>query len=336
MAKYVAKRLLLGLIVLFGVVCITFCLTRVLPNDPALKWAGPKATQEQIDAARETLGLDKPIYIQFVNYLQELLHGDLGTSYVSRRPIADELKQAIPATLELVFYSVVFGMIMGTVLGIYSAKYKNKLLDHLVRILSIGSVSIPAFVLAMVLQFIFYSRLGILPLGARISTEAMVLYEIPHITGWLTIDSVLVGNWALFRDSAVHLILPTLPIAVYPMGTIARMTRSSLLEVLGEDYINSARSYGIKESFILWKYALKNTIGTTATVTALTIGYTLVNTFLIESIFSWPGIGKYVADSVLSMDYPAIMGVTLFSTICYLLLNLAADLVIAIDPRIRL
>ena len=159
------------------------------------------------------------------------------------------------------------------------------------------------------------------------------MYQLPNITGWLTIDSLITGNWVIFKDALLHLILPAIPIAVYPMGTVARMTRSSLLEVLGEDYLTAARSYGIKESFILWGYALKNTIGTTATVIALTIGYTLVNTFLIESIFSWPGIGKYVAESVLAMNYPAIMGVTLFSTVAYLLLNLLADLVIAIDPR---
>lgn len=336
MVKYIIRRIFLGILVLIGVTCFTFLITRVLPTDPALKWAGPKASAEQIDAARVELGLNKPIHIQFVNYLNDLLHGDLGTSYTTRRPISVELGEAIPATLELVFYSVVIGVVSGVFLGIYSAKHKNRLVDHIVRFFSIGAVSLPSFAFAMILQLIFYSRLGILPLGSRISTNLSVLYELPKITGWYTFDSLLTGNLMLFKDAFFHLILPSIPIAIYPMGTVARMTRSSLLEVLGEDYITSARSYGIKESFVLWRYALKNTIGTTATVTALTIGYTLVNTFLIEAIFNWPGIGKYVADSVLNMNYPGIMGVTLFSTVSYLILNLIADLVIAVDPRVRL
>lgn len=336
MLKYIIKRILLGLVVLFGVICLTFLITRVLPTDPALKWAGPKATTEQVQAARVELGLDLPIHIQFVNYLNDLLHGNLGTSYTTRRPISQELQEAIPATLELVFYSVIIGVFLGIFFGIYSAKHKNRLIDHIVRFFSISAVSMPSFALALILQLVFYSYLKIFPLGGRISTDLTLIYNLPKLTGWYTIDSLLTGNWILFKDAVIHLILPSIPIAIYPLGTVARITRSSLLEVLGEDYITSARSYGIKESFVLWHYALKNTIGTTATVTALTIGYTLVNTFLIEAIFNWPGIGKYVADSVLSMNYPGIMGVTLFSTVSYLILNLVADLIIAVDPRVRI
>lgn len=335
MLKYIVKRLLLGIVVLFGVTIITFVITHVLPSDPALTWAGAKATAEQVAAARVELGLDQPLHIQFFSYLKNLLHGDFGTSYITRRPIAVEMAEAIPATLELVFYAVVLGVIVGIVFGVLSAKYKNRLLDHLVRFFSIGSVSVPSFVLAMVLQLIFFGKLGVLPLGGRLSTTATLLYDIPHITGWLTIDSILVGNFALFNDALLHLILPAIPIAVYPAGTVARMTRSSLVEVLNEDYITAARSYGIKESRVLWVNALKNTIGTTATVTALSIGYTLVGTFLIESIFGWPGIGKFMSDSVTQMNYPAIMGATLFSTVAYLILNLLADIIVALDPRVR-
>lgn len=335
MIKHAAKRILLSFLVLFGVIIITFAITRILPSDPALKWAGPKATPEQVEKARIELGLDQPVHVQFASYLKDLLHGDLGTSYVSRVSVSLELKQAIPATLELVFYAIILSIVLGIWMGIYSAKHKNRLIDHLVRLFSMGSVSIPSFALALVLQLIFFSQLKILPMGDRMSTMMMIMGDVPNITGWLTIDSLITGNWALLGDALLHIILPCIPIALYPMGSLARMTRSSLLEVLGEDYITAERSYGIKESKVLWKYALKNTIGTTATVTALNIGYTLVNTFLVEAVFNWPGIGTYVSSAILAMDYPAIMGVTLFSTVAYLILNLIADLIVAVDPRVR-
>lgn len=335
MAKYIIKRVLMGLVVLFGVTTITFLIAHVLPSDPALSWAGPKATAEQVAAARIELGLDKPLVIQYVSYIKNLLHGDLGVSYVTRRPIITEMKEAIPATLELVFYSIVIGVIVGIVLGVLSAKYKNKLGDHLVRFFAIGSVSIPSFVLAMVLQLIFYGKLGVLPLGGRLSATTEIMYQIPNITGWLSIDCLITGNFGLLKEVFIHLLLPAIPIAVYPAGSVARMTRSKLVEVMNEDYILAERSYGISEKHVLWKGALKNTIGTTATVTALSVGYTLVNTFLIESIFQWPGLGKFMSDAVTSLNYPAIMGATLFSTVAYLLLNLIADIIVALDPRVR-
>ena len=336
MIKYIIKRLLLGILVLFGVTVITFSITHLLPSDPARSWAGAKATEEQVEAARIELGLDRPVHEQFLKYLADLSHGDLGVSYTTRRPITTEMSEAIPATLELVFYAIFIGVLSGVVMGVLAAKYKNRLLDHLVRLFAIGSASIPSFVFAMVLQLIFFQKLHLLPLGGRLSTTASIFYTIPHITGWLTIDSLLVGNFALFNDALIHLILPAIPIAVYPAGTVARMTRSSLVEVLNEDYIMAARSYGMKEGKVLWKCALKNTVGTTATVTALSIGYTLVGTFLVEAIFGWPGIGKFMSDSVTSLNYPAIMGATLFSTVAYLILNLIADIIVALDPRVRI
>lgn len=336
MRKYVLKRLCLGLIVLIGVVTVTFLMTRVLPTDPAYKWAGPKATSEQLELAREELGLNLPMYKQFGNYVSDLLHGDLGISYSTRRQIIDELTEYVPATLELVFYGAVIGIVAGLFLGIYSAKYKNKWIDHFIRFLSIGAVSVPTFALAMILQLIFYSKLGILPLGGRMTPQLTIIYDIPTVTGWYSIDSLLAGNMGAFKDVMIHLILPAVPIALGPLGQVARMTRSSLLEVLGEEYITSGRSYGIRESKILWKYTLKNTLGSVATATALSLGYTLVNTFLVEAIFGWPGIGSYVSDCVLEMNYPGIMAVTLFSTIAYLVLNLIADIIVAVDPRVRL
>lgn len=336
MKKYILKRLLLGCIVLLGVVVIIFTITRVVPSDPAAKWAGTRATPAQIEAARVELGLDRPVVIQFVNYVGDLVQGDLGYSLRTRNPVVNDLKTFIPATIELVLIGTIFAMFIGIPLGLYSAKYKNKLLDHISRFFSIGCVSLPVFWVALGLQLIFYSGLGWLPLGGRLSVEVTLAYEIPHITGMLIFDSLITGNWVIFADAVKHIILPAIPIALYPIGLVSRMTRSALLEILNEDYITAERSYGLSERLILWVYALKNSLGPTATVVTLSVGYTLMNTFLVESIFNWPGIGKYVASSVLSMDFPAIMGVTIFSAICYMLLNLIADLVISLDPRVRL
>lgn len=335
MKKYISRRILLSLIVLFGIVLLVFALTRVLPADPARKWAGSRATDEQIQAAIVELGLDKPVYVQFWRYLVDLVHGDLGYSYRTHRPVTDELLEAIPATVELVIVAVVMGVIIGIIFGIYSAKFKNKSFDHIIRFINIGSVSLPPFWIAIALQLVFYGGLHLLPLGGRLSTGISLMYDTPHVTGLLILDCLLTGQFTMLKDALLHIILPAIPLSLYPSGVVARQTRAALLEVLAEDYITAERSYGINESFILWAYALKNTMGTTVTVITLTIGYQMVNTFLIESIFSWPGIGKYVSDAVTALDYPAIMGVTLFSAVVYLVLNLIADLIIALDPRVR-
>jgi peptide/nickel transport system permease protein len=336
MGRYILRRLLLCVIVLFGVILIIFTITRVVPSDPAAKWAGNRATPEQVAAARIELGLDKPYPVQFVNYIGDLLHGDMGYSLRTRNPVTSDLKVFIPATVELVLLATFFAILIGVPLGLYSAKYKNKLLDHFSRIFSIGCVSLPVFWVALGLQLIFYSYLGWLPLGGRVSTNISLFYTLPNITGMLLLDCILTGNWVIFGDALKHIILPMIPIALYPIGLVARMTRSALLEILNEDYITAERSYGLSERLILWLCALKNSLGPTATVVTLSIGYTLMSTFLVESIFNWPGIGKYVASSVLSMDFPAIMGVTIFAAVSYMLLNLIADLIIALDPRVRL
>ena len=336
MKKYIIRRLLLSVIVLFGVVTIIFILTRVVPTDPAVKWAGGRAQPEQIEAARIELGLDKPVLIQYKNYIFNLMKGDMGYSLRTRNKVTDDLKSFLPATLELVLLSTVISMIIGIPLGLYSAKYKDKPLDHVSRFISIGCVSLPPFWTALSFQLLFYSYLRVLPLGGRVSVEMILMQELPHITGMLLIDSAITGNWVLFVDALKHIILPMISITLYPIGLVARMTRSALLEILNEDYITSGRSYGLSERLILWVYALKNSLGPTATVVTLSLGYTLVNTFLTETIYNWPGIGKYVSSSIISMDFPAIMGVTIFSAVCYMLLNLAADLIIALDPRVRL
>jgi len=334
--NFILKRLLLSILVLFGVILITFIITRAIPSDPAAQWAGPRATAEQIKAARVELGLDKPLYVQFGKYIQNLLKGNLGYSLKTHQPVATELKACVPATVELVLISTIAAVFIGLPLGLISAKRKDQWVDHLSRFFSVGAVSLPTFWVGIFLQLLFYSWLRLLPMGDQLSMNVRLMYEIPKITGFITLDSLITGNMVVFKDALLHLILPGITIALYPIGLVARMTRSALLEILNEDYIRAARAYGLPERIVLWLYALKNSLGPTVTVVTLSIGYTLVNTFLVESIFSWPGIGNYVATAVVSLDYPAILGVTIFSAIAYVVLNLIADIIIALDPRVRI
>lgn len=336
MAKYIVKRLLSSILVLLGVITITFVISRVVPSDPAVKWVGQRATPEQLAAARVELGLDKSLPEQYVNYLGQLLQGNLGNSLNSKQPITTELKQYVPATLELVLVAFLLAIVLGIPLGIYSAKKKDRMLDHCSRVFSIGAVSLPTFWVALFLQLIFYKSLGWLPLGGQLSVTATIFADKPQVTGLLLLDCLLTGNFAMFGDALSHIILPCITIALYPIGLVSRMTRSALLEILNEDYITAGRSYGVGETKVLWKYALKNSLGATATDVALSMGYTLTSTFLVEAIFSWPGIGSYISKAVTSLDYPAIIGVTIFSAVCYVLLNLLADIIIALDPRVRL
>lgn len=336
MFKYIIKRILSSILVLLGVVTITFFIARVLPSNPEVKWAGQRATEEQLEQARIELGLDKSLPEQYIMYLGDLLQGDLGRSLNTHQPVTDELKRYVPATIELVILAFALAIVIGIPLGIYSAKKKDRLLDHVSRVFSIGAVSLPTFWVALFLQLIFYKTLSLLPIGGRLSVESTIFQEVPSITGMLLLDTLLTGQFGLFLDALRHIILPCITISLYPIGLVSRMTRSALLEILGEDYITAGRSYGLSDAKMLWKYALKNSIGTTATDVALSMGYTLTNTFLVEAIFSWPGIGSYISSAVTTLDYPAIIGVTLFGALCYIILNLIADIFVASDPRVRL
>ncbi len=336
MYKYILKRVLLSIIVLFGIILISFCITRVIPTDVAAKWAGPKATAEQVAAARVELGLDLPYHQQFFNYCGDLLHFDLGKSYITHRPVTTEIMNGLMATVELVILADLLGLIAGVFLGMYSAKHKNKFIDYICRFSSITFVSMPSFWLGLALQLIFFGILSLLPLGGRISTAFAVLHQLPDITGMLLLDSLLTGNFMLFADALKHLILPVIVVSIYPTGLVLRQTRSALLEILNEDYMTAAKSYGLKDRVVYWRYALKNCIGPTITAITYAFAYTLTNTCLVEAIFSWPGIGKYIANAVTNYDFPAIMGTTLFTALVYVIFNLVADIIAASDPRVRM
>lgn len=335
--EYVVKRLLLALLVLFSVSLITFFIARILPSDPAAAWVGPRPTQEQIAKATVTLGLDKPLYVQYWRFFTSLLQGDLGVSIKSRQPILTELKSYLPATLELVIASMLIGELIGIPLGVLSGARKGGALDNFSRILAVACVSLPTFFLGLLLQLIFYARLGILPISGRVSNEIAINYPVTPITGFYTIDTLVTGNWAAFQDVLVHLVLPALTLAAFGLGLSVRMTRASIIEVLNEKYILAARVAGMPHRTVLFVLALKNAIMPTLNVIGLSFVYALTGSILVEVIFSWPGLGLYLTDAVLSLDFPVIVSVTLVVTVFYVVVNLLLDLVqAAIDPRVTL
>lgn len=337
MRAYIIRRLLLGVVVLFGVTLVTFFIARVIPSDPAARWVGGHPTAEQIARARVELGLDKPLHIQYLRYMGDLLRGNWGTSIRTHHPVLADIRAFLPASLELILSGILIAAVLGVPLGILSATRKDALPDHGARLVSIGAVSIPTFWLAMLLQLLFFGYLGLLPLGGRVDTVVRLTYPLQRITGSYLVDSLLTGNWPVFTNALTHMVLPALTMAAYPLGLITRMTRSSLLEVMAEEYIVVPRAYGIPRSVVYYRYALKNALGPTITVLGLTFAYSLAETFLVESVFNWPGLGQYASQSILSADYPAIMGVTLVVACTYVIVNLVVDLILAwLDPRIRL
>lgn len=335
--EFVLRRIATSVFVLIGVTIITFMIARVVPSNPAALYIGPRARQADIDRVTRQLGLDKPLPVQYAVYMAELLHGDLGISISTKRPITQELGDRIPATLELLFAGMFIAVLFGVPLGVLSARSQGRPLDISVRIISIIGVSMPAFFLGLILQIVFFRNLDLLPLAGRVDADLRFSHPLTPITHFILLDSVLTGNWITFKDSVYHLLLPAITLAAYPMGLVARMTRAAMLETLEQDYIRTARAYGIKDRIIIYLYALKNAINPTLTVIGLTFAFALTGTFFVEIIFNWPGLGLFTVRSLLSVDYPAIMGMTLFGAVGYVLINLMVDLVQAwIDPRISL
>lgn len=335
MRYYVARRLLLSLIVLFGVSVITFTIARVIPSEPAAMWIGFRATKEQIEKTRIQLGLDKPLYVQYYRYMLSLLQGDWGVSIRTHAPVLQDIATFLPASLELILTGLVIALVVGIPLGVISAARKNTPADHGARLLAIAGVSIPTFWLGMMFQLVFFRIFAVLPVAERLDPSIELTFT--RVTGFYLLDAVITGNLPAFQSAATHIILPALTLAAYPLGLATRMIRATMMEVMSEDYIRTSRAYGIPERVVRYSYALKNAVGPTITVLPLTFAYALVETFLIESVFRWPGLGRYASIAIISADYPAIIGVTILIAIIYIVLNLAADLIHAyLDPRIQL
>lgn len=335
--EYLLRRLGLALIVILGVFIITFFLSRVIPGDPILLYAGPRTSPEQKEEFRRRLGLDQPLPIQFVDYVSDILQGDFGISLRTKRLITDDLKIFLPATLELVILAMMLALLIGIPLGVLSAARSGTWLDQSGRLFSISGVSIPPFWLALLLQLLFFSIWGLLPLGGRLGRDVSLTSPIETITGFYLIDAALTGNWVAWRDAFVHLILPVWVLALYPVGLLTRMTRASMMETLSQPFITMARTSGLPERLILFRLALKNAIIPTLTVMGLTFAYAITGSVFVEVIFSWPGLGSYITDAILSSDFQVIITVTLVMTVIYVLVNLTVDILQAImDPRIQL
>ncbi len=335
--EFILRRLLASILVLIGVSIITFTLARIIPTNVAALYIGPKARAEDIARVTVKLGLDKPLPAQYFYYMRDLLRGDLGTSIGTKRPVLQELAGRLPATLELLFTGMSLAVLVGVPMGVLSARWQGKPMDIFVRTTSIIGVSLPAFYLGLLLQILLFRRLDLLPLAGRFSNELRFTNPITPITNFLLIDALIGRNWIALKDVALHLVLPAVTLAAYPTGLVARMTRATMLEVMEQDYIRTARAYGIRETIVVYLYALKNAISPTLTVIGLTIAYALTGTFFVEVIFNWPGLGLFTVHSLLNLDYPAIMGITLFGASMYVLINLGVDLLQAwIDPRISL
>lgn len=331
--RLILQRLVLLLPVLLGLTILTFTLSHVVPGDPALLAAGAQATPEMVEEIREEFGLNEPLPIQYVNYLRGLATGEWGRSILSRRPVLEDLSVFWPATLELVFAAMTISILIGVPLGVISAVKRDRWPDHASRIFSLLWISVPAFVLAIVLQWMVALKFGVLPIGSRIDTG---MSPPEHITGLYLIDSVATGNWPAFKNAVLHLFLPALTLAMPPLATITRMTRSSMVEVLGQDYIRTARAKGVTERQMLARHALRNAFMPTLTMIGLSLGWLMAGSLLVETVFDWPGIGLYAVKSALTLDFMPIMGITLIYGVVFSFINLFVDVLYSfLDPRVR-
>ena len=335
MARYIARRLLLMVVAALGVTVISFAISHAVPADPVVSNLGQQASQrpEIVAAFRARWGLDRPLYEQYLTFVGNLAHGDLGTSINTRRPVATDVSQFLPATIELSTASILFAVVFGLPLGILAALRRDGPIDHLARLVSLVGVSIPIFWLATVSLVVFYAALQIAAGPGRLGPQ---LAAPPPTTGFLTIDSLLAGDLTAFGSAVDHLVLPGLVLGSSVMGLITRVTRSSLLEVLGQDYVRTARAKGLVERAVIARHALRNALIPTVTVLGLAYGSLLSGAVLTETIFAWPGLGRYAYQSAVSNDFPAIMGVTFVIALMYILVNLIVDLSYAfLDPQIR-
>ena len=331
--QYILQRLLLFVPVLFGLSLLTFSLTTIVPGDPALLAAGPQANEEMVEQIRDEFGLNDPIPVRYVNYMTGIFQGDWGRSILSRRPVTVDLKAFWPATLELVLAAMTIAVVVGVPLGMISAVKHDRWPDHASRIYALAGVSLPAFWLALLFQWFVALQFGWLPIGGRID---ITVGAPEHTTGMYVVDSILSGDWTALRSSLRHLILPATTLSMASLATVTRMTRSSMLEVLGQDYIRTARAKGLRERSVLVRHALRNAFMPTLTMIGLSLGWLMGGSVLVETIFDWPGIGLYAVKSALTLDFLPIMGIALVYGVVFSIINLTVDVLYAfVDPRIR-
>jgi peptide/nickel transport system permease protein len=334
MGAFILRRLLLSMLVLLLVTVVTFTLAHSVPGDPIAAVVNDRVNNPAIiESYRHKFGLDKPLVVQYVYYMKNLARGDMGLSITTQKPVNQDLRHYAPATIELGGAAIIFAILTGVPLGVLAALKHNRAPDALARGVSLFGASVPVFYLALLSLYIISFRLQLLPFGGRLAPGA----DPPRqITGMYTIDALLEGNLGLFWEALKHLIQPAIVLGAFSMGIVSRMTRSSLLEVMGQDYIRTARAKGLSEMKVVGYHALRNAMIPTITVIGLLVGSLLAGAVLTETTFSWPGLGRYAVQAATKLDFPAILGVTLISAIIYIFMNLLVDVLYSvIDPRIR-
>lgn len=332
LGQYVLRRLLALIPVLLGVSILVFSLIRLIPGDPVTVMLGERARPEDIERVREEMGFNRPIPIQYLEWMSRVLRGNLGISIINRTPVMSELKQRLPATIEMVIAAMFIGVTVGIGVGILSALKRNSWLDILSMLGALVGVSMPIYWLALVLIYALAVNRPIFPPSARLDVELTVVRR----TGFMLIDTLWMGDFQLFLNAVWHLILPSAVLSTTIMPILARLTRSTMLEVLRQDYVRTARAKGLHERVVIIRHALKNALLPVVTVVGLQLGGLLGGALLTETIFSWPGMGLWTYRAILSRDYPIVQGAVLVSATIYVFVNLIVDISYAyLDPRIR-
>lgn len=317
-----------------GLTAITFLIGRVMPLDPVLAIVGDRAPKDVYDAVYQQLGLDQPIYVQYLRYLGDILSGDFGISIQTARPVLDDLMHFFPATLELATLATLLGAVLGVPMGVLAAVKRGRMVDHVVRVLGLVGYSMPVFWLGMVALLVFYARLRWVPGPGRLD----VFYEglVPPVTGLLLVDSALAGDWTVFKNAVAHLVLPTAILGTYALAYIARMTRSFMLDQLSQEYVLTARVKGLSETAVIWRHAFGNVLVQLITIIGLTYASLLEGSVLTETVFSWPGIGQYITNALFNSDMNAVIGGTIVVGTCFVGINMLSDVLYRlVDPRAR-
>ncbi|MBN1563362.1 MAG: ABC transporter permease [Anaerolineae bacterium] len=332
MATYLARRLIEAVPVIVGVSILVFLLLHLIPGDPALAILGERATEENVAVIRERLGLNKPLYEQYFIWVGNMIQGDLGNTVRGNIPVANEISSRFPATIELSLSALTIAVLVGVPMGILSGIRRNSLIDTASMFIALFGVSIPIFVLGLLLIYIVGVELHWLPFVSRLSSSV----QLERVTGLHTVDAIIAGDWTALKDALNHLILPAVTLATVPMAVIARITRSSMLEVLNQDYIRTARAKGLRSYVVVIRHAFRNAMLPIVTIIGLQLGTLLSGAVLTETIYSWPGVGKWLFDSIIARDYPIVQSMTLIIAMIYIVVNMVVDVLYAvIDPRIR-
>ena len=323
------QRLLWFVPTLLGLLAVTFVISRVIPGDPVALVAGETATPAQVEALRRQLGFDRPLPVQFVDYVAHLARGDMGTSIFTRRPIVEDLAHRLPATIELTLAAMVVSMLVGIPLGVLSALWRNSLLDHVLRVVTVSGLAIASFWLGIMLQLLFAMRLGWTPLNGRLQG-----FPPRPLTGFYLVDAVLNGDVPALGSALLHLALPAATLAFPALATLVRFTRAGVLDVMQSNFVLYERAMGLPRPLIVWKYILRSALTSTVTQIGLLFGILLAGAVVTEAVFDWPGLGTYAVNSILRSDYNAVMGFTVWAGAIFIVVNLIVDIAhTLVDPR---